>query len=123
MSALPFDSEHDDAIVECVRLASLEQLGREMARRAGALLDQAEAAWQQARRSTDPLDVGSAAMAAQSAAEWCTRVAQAAQALIGTGDVELVKETMGYATAAHRCASNAEAAWRRCKEERGAYHA
>lgn len=123
MSALPFDGEHADAIVECLRLASLEQLGREHARRAAAHLDQAEAAFQLARESTDPVIVGTAAELAQAAAEWATRSAQAAMAMLGAGDVATVNQASDHARAAHRCASNAAAAWQRCKEDRRCAHA
>lgn len=119
--SVPFDGEHDDAIVECIRLASLEQLGRELARRAAAHLDQAEAAYQVARQSTNPLVVGPAAETAQQAAEWAGRCAQATMAMLGAGDVATVNEAQDHARAAWRCASNALDAWRRCKGEVGAY--
>jgi len=119
----PFDPAHDDAIVECVRLASLDQLGRELARRAAAHLDQAEAAYQVARQGTDPLVVGPAAQMAETAAEWATRCAQATMAMLGTGDLATVQEANDHARAAWRCASNALAAWRRCKEDAGCAYA
>jgi hypothetical protein len=117
VSALPFDGEHADAIAECVMLASTDQLGRELERRAGAYLDQAEAAFQVARQSSDPLVVGPAAQAAEASAALCTRMAQAVAAVLSSGDVDACRRAADHARAAHRCASNAAAAWQRCKEE------
>jgi hypothetical protein len=117
--SVPFDPAHDDAIVECVRLASLEQIGADLARRCGEALAVALASKETARTSDDLLKIASAADAAYQASELCGHLSSAVCSLLGSGDVETVQLCFAHAREAGTHAALAAARWTLMRERRG----
>ena len=120
--SVPFDQTHDDSIAECLRLASLEQFGAELARRCHDACLAAAAGKELARTSDDLLAIGSAADAAHQAAELCGHLASAVCSLIGTADVELVKQAFAAAREAATHAALAATRWSLMRTRRGVAH-
>ena len=119
MSALPFDGEHSAAIQECIELASLEQLGREAARRCHQAYDVALAAKERARSSDDLLEIAAAAEMAYEAAQWCGRLASAANSLIGNADIAEIQRCFELARNAGSHAALAATRWHVMKRVKG----
>lgn len=119
--SIPFDQPHDDSIVECLRLASLDQVGAELARRCHDACIAAAAAKEVARQSDDILAIGSAASAAHQAAELCGHLSSAVCSLLGTADVDLVKQAFAQAREASTHAVLAATRWSLMKNARCAH--
>lgn len=120
---VPFDQPHDESIVECLRLGSLEQIGQELARRCADACLAAASAKEAARTSDDLLTIASAADAAHQAADLCGHLSSAVFSLLGTGDVEVAKACFAHAREASTHAHLAAARWKHTRDRRGAAHA
>lgn len=118
---LPFDGHHDEAIVECIRLASLEQLGNELARRCSAALAEAEQCKETARTSDDLVVIAEAATMAHAAAELCGHLSSAVCSLLGAGDVAVTKQAFAEARTASTHAALAATRWSLMKKARCAH--
>lgn len=120
---IPFDQDHSDAIVECVRLASLEQLGIELARRCADACIAAATAKEVARTSDDLVAIGEAAALAHHAAELCGHLSSAVCSLLGSADSETVKRCFAEAREASTHAMLAATRWTLMRERRGCANA
>ena len=118
-ASLPFDQPHDESIAECVRLSSLDTLGREVARRCAQAADMAEAAKERARTSDDLVEIAAAAELAQESSMWCGRLASAVTAILGEGDVVEVKRCWALVREAGTHAALAATRWRLMKRAKG----
>jgi hypothetical protein len=121
--SVPFDHGHDDAIAECLQLASLEQLGGELARRCHASLLAASAAKETARTSDDLIVIAEAASMAHQASELCGHLSSAAYLLLGQADVETTKRCFADAREASTHSMLAATRWALMRERRGVAHA
>jgi hypothetical protein len=123
MSSIPFDPDHSDAVSECIRLASLEQLGAELARRCHDACIAAASAKELARTSDDLVVIGEAASMAHQASELCGHLSSAVCSLLGAGDVETTQRCFADAREAGTHAMLAATRWRLMRERRGVCHA
>jgi hypothetical protein len=123
VSALPFDGPHADAVAECIELASIEQLGRELARRCERALEAALAAKETCRTTDDLLVIATSAEAAYQASELCGHLSSAVCSLLGSADVETVKRCFAAAREASTHAALAAARWALMKKRAPVAHA
>jgi len=119
--SVPFDLGHDDAVAECLRLASLEQLGNELARRCHDACLAAASAKETARTSDDLLVIGEAATMAHHAAELCGHLSSAVCSVLGAGDVETTKRCFADAREASTHSMLAATRWALMKQGRSAH--
>jgi hypothetical protein len=98
-----------DAVATALRGASLDQLGRELARRAVAFCDSARLAKDLAFATDNPVSVAANLEAARQSAVWCGRLASAVLALLGSGDDETVNNSFALAGTAREYVSRVEA--------------
>lgn len=119
--SVPFDPGHDDAVAECLRLASLEQLGQELARRCTEACLAAAAAKETARTSDSMVVVGTAAALAHSAAELCGNLSSAVFSVLGAGDIETTKRCFAEAREASTHAALAATRWSLMTKGRSAH--
>ncbi len=117
--SVPFDQDHDESIVECLRLASPEQIGAELARRCEQALGAALSAKETARTTDDLLVIATSAEAAYQASELCGHLSSAVCSLLGSGDVETVKKCFAQAREASTHAALAATRWKLMRERRG----
>lgn len=103
--------------------ATLEELGRELARRAEAFAASAEASYKQACNSSDVLEVALAAESSGLAAHHANECMGAVIALLGTGDTVLLKHVIAEARNARTHQAMAERRWLQLKNTRGNAHA
>jgi hypothetical protein len=103
--SLPFDGPHEDAIIECIRLASVPQLGRELARRVENYAETAKLAEDASGRACDLLGVAHAADMAHAASQ---RAGDLCLAVLGClGPCEIERASYAHATAAKVSADRA----------------
>lgn len=119
--SVPFDLGHDDAVAECLRLASLEQMGQELARRCHDACLAAASAKELARMSDDLVAIADAATMAHNAAELCGHLSSAVFSLLGAGDVETTKKCFSDAREASTHSALAATRWAHMKRGRAAH--
>lgn len=119
--SVPFDQGHDESIVECIRLASLEQLAAELAHRCHNACIAAAAAKETARTNDDLVLIAEAATMAHTASELCGHLASAVCSLLGAGDVETTKRCFADAREASTHAMLAATRWATMKQGRVAH--
>jgi hypothetical protein len=101
----------DEAVVECVRLATLEQLGRDLARRIDEYCVTAEAAKKRAYDADDLVEVGDATEAANLAAADAGNCLSCVIALVGSGDTITTQHAIAASRTARTHAAMAERRW------------
>lgn len=119
--SVPFDLGHDDAVAECLRLASLDQIGHELARRCHDACLAAASAKELARTSDDLVAIGDAAAMSHQMAELCGHLSSAVFSLLGAGDIETTKKCFAEAREASTHSALAATRWALMKQGRAAH--
>jgi hypothetical protein len=114
-----FDAIGEDQLAQALEMATVEQLGRELARRVEKLAAAVDDAERTAQDSDDVLVIaGAAAMATYSAAA-AGDYSQAVCVLIGKGDLALTNRSLHLASRARRHAERTERRWADVKARKG----